>query len=646
MKPNFRKAALSVSLSALLGLAACGGGGGSAPAATTTAVPTTVIDGAISNALVCLDKNQNGACDSGEPSVRTDASGNGTLQVDNADVGKYPILAIVGTDAVDADHGPVTVPFTLKAPADKPAVVSPLTTLAQAHIETNGGTSAEAAAAVKDQLGLDVAVFSDFTKDSSTTGQQAGTVARMIVVATQEQKTTTSGATGIDGTALTAAQIDAAINARLLQLLPTMALKMLDSPVLSDPAASAADRQAAMLAAAQQVAQEAGLSKENIGYVVAAATATPSSTPEAPTFTASLRWFEYTNAQNWFQRIFMSTAEQNTPDSAGKRYFTEERYRAIGGVEETWGENPMGWTRTQNFWTGTEWFNCLPSQVHETTGPNAAGETESLYCKSFKTRDKRSERDIAGRKIIDVIREIRAYPLADSAGKFSNWGPNPDDSSIQTLLGDTVFPAGSKLRYQTTVNYENPESYERSSAGRATIPPAEAPMTTTIAAWRTTTLAGFTAWNSGDLKGAVSDVHGNNARVLLNRDYVKANGAAAYKRYMVAFNDTTLAARFYECEGNMASRAETPPRNSTLYVEGVSTCKGILDTTYAIADVGDAKVLRFASQPTQLGNTQKYLFVERGGFARTGFQDKVITNNQLRLNLPATEALFEAVGLN
>ena len=80
---------------------------------------------------MCLDKNGNGLCDSGGPSAVTAADGSATLTVPAADANKSPMLALVGTDTVDADHGPVTVAFSLQAPADKPAVVSPLSTLAR-----------------------------------------------------------------------------------------------------------------------------------------------------------------------------------------------------------------------------------------------------------------------------------------------------------------------------------------------------------------------------------------------------------------------------------------------------------------------------------------------------------------------------------
>jgi hypothetical protein len=651
---RLRNIGAALSSVAVLGLAACGGGSGSAsnppPSATTASVPVTVVDGAIKNATVCLDKNSNGACDSGEPSGKTDAGGKVTLQVDNADLGKYPVIAVVGTDAVDADTGAVPVPFTLKAPADKTAVVSPLTTLVHAYVATNGGSSDAAAGVIKDQLGLANSPFDDFTKDSSSAGKQAGTVARLVVVTTQAQRTATAGAKDTGGQALTAAQIDAAINTRLLQILPTVILAVLDSPVLSNASATLADREAAISAAAQQVATESGLTRDNVGLVVAAnsQTSAPDSTVDNPVATASLRWFEYTNASNYYMRVFMATAAQNTPDASGKVHFTEYRDRQINGIETEWGSGLNNWVRPQIYWTGSEWFDCPTNFVSEQTPYNASGESESLYCKSQKSKSKRSDRDIAGLKLIDIVKEIRSYPLTDSQGKFSNWGPNPTLPEIQSALGNKVFPAGSKLRYQTGTDLANPEYYDRTSSGRATIPQINDPLNPDSSTWRTATMAQFTAWNTGDLTAAipVTDVNGNNARVLLNRDYTKSDGSAAYKRYLVGFDAATLKARFYECEGDMAARAQNPPTNRTLYINGVSTCVGILNTTYTITTRGDGKVLRFAAEPTQLGNTSNKLFVERGGMVYNGGQDKLQVNNQQRLNQPAADALLTALGLN
>ncbi|MGS0758199.1 hypothetical protein ACVBEH_27995, partial [Roseateles sp. GG27B] len=84
------------------------------------ALTISVIDGAIKGALVCLDANGNGACDAGETQGSTVADGTVTLTMAAADAGKYNVLALVGTDAVDADHGPVTTAYSLRAPADQP----------------------------------------------------------------------------------------------------------------------------------------------------------------------------------------------------------------------------------------------------------------------------------------------------------------------------------------------------------------------------------------------------------------------------------------------------------------------------------------------------------------------------------------------
>ena len=147
MNTHLKRLTLAMAGAAIITLVGCGGspGGGTAavtPEVTTADVATRVIDGAISNALVCMDKNRNGECDASEPQGRTDASGNLTLKVDKADVGKFPLLTLVGIDAVDADHGPVTEPFAMTTPPGKSSVISPLTTMVAQAMESSA-TEAE-----------------------------------------------------------------------------------------------------------------------------------------------------------------------------------------------------------------------------------------------------------------------------------------------------------------------------------------------------------------------------------------------------------------------------------------------------------------------------------------------------------------------
>ena len=110
--PRFFVAALAAAL------AACGGGGGDSPEAPNPEAPARtdvvvkVVDGPLANAVVCLDVNGNAACDADEPRAVTSASGSATLSILAADAGRFSLVAEVGTDAVDADHGPVTQAYT------------------------------------------------------------------------------------------------------------------------------------------------------------------------------------------------------------------------------------------------------------------------------------------------------------------------------------------------------------------------------------------------------------------------------------------------------------------------------------------------------------------------------------------------------
>lgn len=642
LPPRFGKSLMSASVLALL--AACGGGGGETPAQTpvasaSTSVSATVIDGPLENATLCLDKNINSDCDSGEPSGKTDVSGKATMTVDNADVGKYPVIAVVGTDARDADTGKVTVPYILKAPADQAAVVSPLTTLVQTQVETTGSTSKDAAAAVQQQLGMTTSPMDDFTKDGSAAGKQAGTVARLIVVTTQKQLQSTDGALGTDGKPLSAQQRNAVITTQLLTQLQTLATAVLDNPTLADPGKSVAEKEDSMKVAASQVATASGLSKDNIGIVAAAQARpkTPDTGAGAAVATSSLRWFTFSDPGNFFLRGFESTAAQNTPDANGKRYYTEFRAQIENGQE-------IPWVRKQIYWTGSEWFACPSDFVNEQTAVATTGESESLYCKALRSRTSRSERDISGLKIRDIVREVRAYPYQDGAhGSFANWGPKPEQ-----VPADATWPAGSSLSYRTAADLGGGQYYN-SADGQALIPPANNPSTTNISLWVTATLQTFIAWNAGDFASNVTagQVGGNNSHVLVGRrDYKKPDGSAGYKRYMVGFETGgEQRARFYECEGDMS----TLPQNRTLFINGISTCKVILVSNYQIATQGDAKVLSFSSEPLQLNtsNSQNYrLFIERGGVTYKGYKDKKAMSYQQRLNQPATEALLKSLGVD
>ena len=128
---------------ATIALAACGGNDDPAPPPPVVVPPATatvsgvVLDGALAGATVCLDLNDNRACDAAEPSTTSAADGKYTLTAVATDIPAHAVLAVaVPTTTTDADYGPVSVTFTLAAPAGKTDVISPFTTLVVSAVDS------------------------------------------------------------------------------------------------------------------------------------------------------------------------------------------------------------------------------------------------------------------------------------------------------------------------------------------------------------------------------------------------------------------------------------------------------------------------------------------------------------------------------
>lgn len=172
--PAIRALALSALSAALL--SACGGGDDDRVA--TQAVIVTVIDGALNNAKVCVDSNQNQVCDTTELTARTNAQGVATFVLPRGQaLGR--LLAEVGTDASDADTGPVTQAYRLTTPAGQ-TVLSPLTTLVAGRMSA-GQTQSQAEAAVRTQWALPttVSLMGNYVAQRS----QGGDALRLSVLA-------------------------------------------------------------------------------------------------------------------------------------------------------------------------------------------------------------------------------------------------------------------------------------------------------------------------------------------------------------------------------------------------------------------------------------------------------------------------------
>jgi hypothetical protein len=148
-------------------LAGCGGGSTSATSVTPASISGTVADGYLAGANVFLDKNGNYQLDPGEPFTTTNANGAFTMNIDPADMGKYPVMAMaIAGQTIDKDTN-ATVPnsYMLSMPAAAMSgstnsnFISPLSTMIQAKMEANPGMSlTNAMAQLRNQLNMPAGV--------------------------------------------------------------------------------------------------------------------------------------------------------------------------------------------------------------------------------------------------------------------------------------------------------------------------------------------------------------------------------------------------------------------------------------------------------------------------------------------------------
>ena len=159
MKISTHQFTLGLIAAAVVSLTACGGGG--TAGVGTTPVTTTVMDGLIYNALVCVDSNNDGVCQPTETQGRTDETGKVTLNIPTTEFATAKLIAVVGTDATDMDFPDVKVPtaYTLRTSAGKHSVISPLTDMVQTKMDLDSTKTFEQAEnEVKTEQGLDLSV--------------------------------------------------------------------------------------------------------------------------------------------------------------------------------------------------------------------------------------------------------------------------------------------------------------------------------------------------------------------------------------------------------------------------------------------------------------------------------------------------------
>lgn len=168
-----------------LSLAACGGGGGDTPDApapdpnaSLSLTGTVAVDGAVRNAVVCLDLNDNSACDLGEPvSAPTGANGAYSLTATAQQLAAASLISPMVPGAladpnttIDMADGGATAesPYVLRQVPGKAGQINPLTTLVAAGVR-NGMTEAVARTNAAAQLGIAQAKIDNYQDDPAFT---------------------------------------------------------------------------------------------------------------------------------------------------------------------------------------------------------------------------------------------------------------------------------------------------------------------------------------------------------------------------------------------------------------------------------------------------------------------------------------------
>ena len=594
--------AWTVGLSASL-LAACGGGGDSAATHPDTLTLTGIVaDGPLAGAIACYDLGDDGSCDAADPtSAASDGDGRYSLAISTADAGRHGVVVQVPATAIDKDtNAPVGTAFTLKAPPNATPgatvfFVSPLTTLVVDRVASSGSTVADAAALIQAQLGLTTSPLADFV---TTPDPQAARLARVVnQVGLEVAKLATAAGVPPE-------QTRALVAAATLGNLSTLAAHT--SSATGTPAEAATEVAAAVLAernlsAATVVAQAQVAAKVSAPLVATA--------PGGPFI--SVRDFTYTSASSYSYRLFTGDDTQLDADKVFAAH--EIRRTLVNGVEQPYNRNVA-------YWTGNAWEVCERQwQVSKNIAQTATTPQLGTYCGASRSETRIAIESIAGRRMADVVAEIRAFPLADNDGLPTNWGPPP------ALLGDAVFPAGSSLstREQAT-DIGNTEYYI------LTDKPRVAP------AFRQAATLSDLKQMTGNWVDAGAVISGANTVYLEDIAVAQADvNLRPVKRYRAAFHPASDAVRFFACDARVSDNASL-------------NCVALGDGSSAISTRADSRVLRFTggypADPTSSLKRQR-LFVERSGVVFGGYLGLQHTVHQQRLNTAGWVALRDQLGI-
>ena len=208
----------------------------------------------------------------------------------------------------------------------------------------------------------------------------------------------------------------------------------------------------------------------------------------------TLRSFTYTAANNYNWRVFVGNSA--IPDGNGMYTASEVRSIVNNGVA-------TAYARNQLMWTGSEWYDC-PSSGENIILARAVAPFDSSYCKAYlDERHSSVALSLDGRRMSDVVNDIRAYGSKDGSFDYGGWGPS---TSAHPALTTVFFPVGSTMEYRGTLRKATPIVMGTSAGDQVRVAPAL--NTAAFDTWPfAATLDEFITKYPGDLKGG--NLNGN-----------------------------------------------------------------------------------------------------------------------------------------
>lgn len=280
--------------------------------------------------------------------------------------------------------------------------------------------------------------------------------------------------------------------------------------------------------------------------------------------------------------------------------------------------------RSRIYWNGSAWQDSeelCPSNGNN-FGTWSSNPRESTVCGLIRESQTGFDAEIGGKTISFVINEARAYGSRDGTQDYRNWGPTVQSGTPDYIpLTTTLFPAGSRLRYQVSTLLQTADAIATDSQVTIGSP--------TVAL---SNLASVTAAFTGGFSG--SPTGGNTLGIFSYQGAgTPASGTTGQKRVRASFQATSDSAgnvRFFLCDQSSST-------------SGTTGCSETGTTTYTIAAQGGKNVLRFAAMPaaiTTFGSFVRFLVEHNGGVYQGNAGIVGSRSYSLRLNQTAYEALF------